>query len=411
MSSLEQLSVHGFRSIEQLELVPGPICALVGEAKAGKSNLLAAIRAVLDPAVALDAGDVPRSGGEAEIVARLSSGEVVTLGGGPAPPRRSGTDNAPPVIFLPAELRGSRLLAGDVTSARVSPVRALFDTALAERVEPTEHGSRAAPALSLIDALHACLECSIASVVLLVEEPELFLRPQGQRYLYRLLRQFAAHGNQVIYTTHAPAFLNVARLDELVFIERPRGSGTRAVDPPVPTPDEDFRVLSEFDAERAELLLSRAAILVEGQTEKLALPFVFAALGHDLDRAGITIVECGGKWNIPLFARVCRAAGVPFVAVYDRDAPPGRRPSASNRAVAATITALAGPERTVELAPDFEAVAGLQQHRQGKPRTAWQHFAALDADRIPAALVQVVERTLAACSGGAGPSGAEAPEP
>ena len=44
--------------------------------------------------------------------------------------------------------------------------------------------------------------------------------------------------------------------------------------------------MSEFDAERAELFLARGALLVEGRTEKLAFPFVFRALGHDVDERG-----------------------------------------------------------------------------------------------------------------------------
>ena len=116
-------------------------------------------------------------------------------------------------------------------------------------------------------------------------------------------------------------------------------------------------------------------MLVEGQTEKLALPFVFDALGRDADLAGISIVECGGKSNIALFARVCRAAGVPFIAIHDRDARPGKTPSAGNRAVAETIRRLAGADRTIELAPDFEAVAGIRGRGHGKPERAWRRFA------------------------------------
>ena len=69
--------------------------------------------------------------------------------------------------------------------------------------------------------------------------------------------------------------------------------------------------MSEFDAERSELFLARSAILVEGRTEKLVLPMLFAALGHDADRAQISIVECGGKSNIPVFARICKAVPDP----------------------------------------------------------------------------------------------------
>ena len=47
-----RVEVSGFRSARDVAFSPGPLCALVGEADAGKSNLLAAIRAVLDPAAA-----------------------------------------------------------------------------------------------------------------------------------------------------------------------------------------------------------------------------------------------------------------------------------------------------------------------------------------------------------------------
>ena len=46
-------------------------------------------------------------------------------------------------------------------------------------------------------------------------------------------------------------------------------------------------MFAEFDAERAEIFLSRAVLLVEGRTEKLAFPFVFRALGYDADQEAI----------------------------------------------------------------------------------------------------------------------------
>ncbi len=49
--------------------------------------------------------------------------------------------------------------------------------------------------------------------------------------------------------------------------------------------------MTEFDAARSELVLARAVVLVEGLTEKLVLPFVFSALGHDVDQDAISIVE------------------------------------------------------------------------------------------------------------------------
>ena len=134
-------------------------------------------------------------------------------------------------------------------------------------------------------------------------------------------------------------------------------------------------------------------MLVEGATEKLVFPFVFRALGHDADREAISIVECGGKANIPLFAQVCRATGIPFVAVHDRDARPGRRPIASERAVNRMIAETVAPGRIVELAPDFEHVAGLAGRRH-KPERAWERFSG-PGGAIPEPLARAVRLAVA----------------
>jgi hypothetical protein len=351
---LARLRVRGFRSAIDVTLEPGRLCALVGEADVGKSNLLLAIRALLDPAGATLSGEDASVGGSGEIAidATLADGGELSL---LCQPGRSRTHagHAPPVAFLPGDLRSGDVLA--------SPVAELALT-LAERLRPDGRGSATAPAVSLVDAIAACCSQGIHGLVLLIEEPEMYLRPQAQRYLYRLLRRLADAGNQVIYSTHSPSFLNVSRLEELALVDRHPVRGTAILHPEPLSANDDFRVLSEFDAERSELFLARAVLLVEGQTEKLAFPFVFDALGHDLDREGITIVACGGKSNIPLFARVCRAVRVPFVAVHDRDAPRGRRPSHTAQRLNALIARIAGPEHTVVLTPDFEGAAGLRSH-------------------------------------------------
>jgi hypothetical protein len=395
---LELLRVRGFRSALDVSLAPGRLCALVGEANAGKSNLLLAIRALLDPATATLGAEDASLGGDGQIVidASLAGGGELSLAcRPPGPPRVSG-GQAPAVAFLPGELRTSDVLApaGGGGGAGFAPPRDRLARALAEQLGAGAGGSATVPAVALVNTIEACCASPLRGLVLLIEEPELYLRPQAQRYLYRLLRRFADAGNQVIYSTHAPSFLNVARLEELALVQRHPSSGTSIMQPQPITPDEDFRVLTEFDAERSELFLARAALLVEGQTEKLAFPFVFDALGHDPDREGISIVACGGKSNIPLFARVCRATHVPFIAVYDRDAPRGRRPAHSARTLNALIAQIAGPQHTVMLAPDFEGAAGLSGH-QHKPERAWRRLRSLGPERIPPPLLDAVRRVLA----------------
>ncbi len=106
--------------------------------------------------------------------------------------------------------------------------------------------------------------------------------------------------------------------------------------------------MTEFDAARSELVLARAVVLVEGLTEKLVLPFVFSALGHDVDQDAISIVE---------------------------------------------IAETAGEEHVVVLDPDFEAVAGLRGHKR-KPERAWREFAERAAADMPRELVLVAERAI-----------------
>jgi len=165
--------------------------------------------------------------------------------------------------------------------------------------------------------------------VVLIEEPELFLRPQAQRYFYRLLRAFAERGNQVLYSTHEPAFLN------------------------------------ELDAE-----------------PQRAVPRKRRVAGRRTD----------GEADLPV--RVPRAR--------PRCRPRGRddhrlRGQAEHAAVHPHLPGR-GPGRTVELAPDFEAIAGLRGHRH-KPARAFERFARIEREHVPAALGAAVERIVALARG------------
>jgi hypothetical protein len=400
---LKTVRVRAFRTIIDASFQPGPVSALIGEPGTGKSNLLAALRAALDPSEGAPAPEDVARGSKATIRIDLETtdGSLVSVEGTSPAITTHRDGDLPPVLYLPARLRAGTVVA---SPQRPSPVgekaRSLIGRALPTATEPSTPGHQAGatePAHGLIRALEAWIEAGLTGLVVLIEEPELFLPPQTQRYLYRLLRHLAGSGNQVLYSTHSPAFLNVARLNELVLTERHPDLGTRLFQPdPLPS-DDEFRAFSEFDSTRSELFLARAAILVEGLTERLALPFVFHALGYDPDRERISIIECGGKPNILLVGRVAKAVGIPFLAVHDRDAPRGRRPNQAERRLNQLIGELAGRDQ-IELTPDFEGVAGLRGRRR-KPARAWHSFARLTASEVPAPLGRVVERAVAMARG------------
>jgi CRISPR-associated exonuclease Cas4 len=290
---------------------------------------------------------------------------------------------------MPANLR-SRSLVAPATGAGAADVAQLFAPPLA-----AHHWDAIDGGLQLVMGMERLLTSNLRGFVLLIEEPELYLSPHTQRHLFRVLRGLARQGNQILYSTHAPVFLSVDRMEELALVRHHAARGTTLFQPAPLAEAEAFRVLSEFDSDRAELFLARAVLLVEGRTEKLSFPLVFDALGVEPDKEGVIVLECGGKGNIPLFARVCNACGVPYVVVHDRDAPKGRRPVESERVVNEQILEVAGRRRTVVLAPDFEAVSGLSTRgRSNKPRKAYRRYTG--NGEVPAALRLAVDKVLKA---------------
>ena len=372
---LSEIRVANFRSARRLALRPGPICAFIGEPGAGKSNVLFALRALLDPSFDLSTADVTVGQRALSIEATLADGRTISVDD------RTG---APPIVHFPTTLRGGDLVSGTVDSSSAEAIHEVIREALARAP---------APRVALIRGLEACA-LEFSGVVFAIEEPELFLAPHAHRYLRRLIRRLAESDNQVFFTTHAPGLLSLAALEEVNLVSRD-DLGVTTVERLRPIRvDDAFRVMCEFDAERSELFFSRAAVLVEGMTEKITLPFVFQALGHDPDGEQISIVECGGKANMPLFIEICRRARVPFVVIHDSDLRPEREPLEDEVKLNALIRRLAGARRTVMLEPDFEGVAGF--HGRGpKPERAWTHLAHAPLDQLPEPLVRAVKLALA----------------
>jgi predicted ATP-dependent endonuclease of OLD family len=381
VAGLDRISIHGYRGAREVELEPGAVCVLVGESSSGKSTVLAAVWKLLVAAAPMPTvADVSHGYTRIHVEAD-SGGRTLFLDSKPPGTLNLNREGAPPALFFPANLRPTSLLAATDHPAKraVGVVRS----------EETEDGG-----LSLVRSVAALVEARVRGLVVLIEEPELYLSPPSQRHLHTQLHRLSARGrNQVLYSTHSPVFLGVDRLEQLVLVRHDHRTGTTLLQPEELPRDQALRLFTELDAERAEIFLSRAVMLVEGRTEKLAFPFVFRALGYDADQEAIAIVDCAGKGNIPLFAEVCNACRIPYVVVHDRDAPRGQQPTEAERISNEAIARAAGKRRTIALVPDFEGVAGLRK-RRGKPAAAFKRFQDGNGD-VPGALRQAVERIVA----------------
>jgi len=61
------------------------------------------------------------------------------------------------------------------------------------------------------------------SIIIAIEEPEIYLHPQQQADFYRTINNLASGSDQVFYTTHSPLFLEVARFDQICMVRKGGG--------------------------------------------------------------------------------------------------------------------------------------------------------------------------------------------
>ena len=392
---LSRVETVGVAGIPDVAVELGRMTALIGTRGSGKSQLLTAIAWLLsgDPLPGMRAGapelrvrgDAMGARGPARLVRAVrASGEIKDQ---PRP------EEVPACSFLQAADRlgapASGSAAGGAADARISSTDGRTEVGERMRALLPARTTDAAAADALVRAVEACCREGLEGEVLIIEEPELLLTPQAQRYLYALLRRFAEGGNQVVYSTWSPAFVDAAHHEEIVRLDLAEGAVVlRRTDPGTLSDAERVRIQAEFDHERSEMFFAQKVVLVEGQTERLSLPFVFRAMGHDPDAEGIAIVEMGGKGNLPLAGRLLGQLAIPFVVVFDADR------GAPAAVLDAEIRRAARGAPTVRLEPDFEGAAGIGS-RDEKVLRAWRRFSRARPADIPRPLAEIVRLTVA----------------
>lgn len=188
-------------------------------------------------------------------------------------------------------------------------------------------------------------------LVLLVEEPEIYLHPEMCRKMRDTLLRIARDGDaQVICTTHSPIFLDLAdRHDGIVILSKKDGivRHVQRIEDIFKTKMEEkdqqsnyhqkellkeqkarLRMILNFDPTVNEIFFTDEVCLVEGETEIAALGMIAQKLvaSSKIDETAIllaqrrlAIVNCRGKWTIPPFQQVLNAFGISYRVVHDSD--------------------------------------------------------------------------------------------
>lgn len=246
---------------------------------------------------------------------------------------------------------------------------------------------------------------------ILVEEPEMYLHPQAQRYFYRLLRDLAKSGEaQVIYSTHSPVFADPVEFESIRLARREPGGPTTVtsvVDATVVSYLSDRRdalkILTNFDTTRSEALFAARVLLVEGAADQVAARYVAEQARIDVDAENLAIVGCGAKSSITFFARFLGALGVPFSVLHDEDIYPETGDGASkiaaqnaearriNREVAAAV---GDPSRLFVVSPTLEEAVGVGRNADDKPRRVLEQLQAMDQLAWPSPLKDAVNQLI-----------------
>jgi putative ATP-dependent endonuclease of OLD family len=181
-----------------------------------------------------------------------------------------------------------------------------------------------------------------ASGILALEEPEIYLHPQAQRNLFRVLREIASNGIQVIISTHSSCFVDTEYFDSIGLVRKiddPENKGCQHTvltlvtkadlvehchQTGVPEGKATIENITEYYKSTSnhrlnEAFFARFVILVEGETEELALPEYLSAAGLDCDRRGVSVIAVQGKNQIPKYWRLFSKFAIPMLVLFDND--------------------------------------------------------------------------------------------
>lgn len=188
----------------------------------------------------------------------------------------------------------------------------------------------------------------IPSLIIGIEEPELYQHPNRQRHLSKVLSKLADGGipdiasrAQVIYSTHSPLFVNLKKFEQIrIFQKEKERDLPNHTQIKHTTLDEVAEIIERADDEppgtySGETLRPRLrpiltpqlnegffadfAVLVEGIDDRAVIIGTARALGHNLERMGVSVIPCRGKTCLDRPFAIFSNLGIEVYLVWDSD--------------------------------------------------------------------------------------------
>jgi len=187
------------------------------------------------------------------------------------------------------------------------------------------------------------------SLIIGIEEPELYQHPNRQRHLSKVLMKLATEGVprvvnqvQVIYSTHSPLFVDLERFEQIRLFRKKRKEENMPKQTTIfqTTLEKIAKIIEKADNKpegtytgetlkprlRAlmtpwlnEGFFASLAVLVEGPEDRAVIIGTATVMGHDLESKGISVIPCMGKTCLDRPIAIFRSLDIPVYAIWDSD--------------------------------------------------------------------------------------------
>jgi predicted ATPase len=244
-----------------------------------------------------------------------------------------------------------------------------------EPPDSPEHGPRSQP--------------QAPTLILAIEEPELYQHPTKQRHFAEVLRRLSSGAlpgvpghTQIIFASHSPMFVSMGKPEEVRLIRRIRCEETdykqcavRALDldavarklgaawgkePGTYTANTLAPRLHILGTELAEGFFANGVVLVEGRSDKAALSAVGRLMDIDFEAQGIAIISADGKGNLDKPLVIFRELGIPTFVLWDCDTHMSVKDQKSENNLA--LLKLANSEAEISTPPQSDCVGQCFAH-------------------------------------------------
>lgn len=229
--------------------------------------------------------------------------------------------------------------------------------------------------------------------IFVIEEPESHLHPHAKRRLQKLILE-ASESNQVFVISHDPYFVQYNKPKAIFrFTNTENGAKIYSLPRNIQSKLEGQIKTALQDISKREQLFARALLFVEDESQRQFITGCADKLSYDLDSAGLSIIEVGGKDGFKPYIKIAESFKIPYLCL--EDLPRGsskNRPKSIFRALGCELEEYLKQNNLIKLMEEAKSEVGTSKQRVA--RYCGEH---IDKKNIPELFEKLIEDAVNLC--------------